>query len=129
MLQSVGPLSDSRRGETCIGIGLALLIAGSLWPNAPLVTAVALICLGATETTLGRFREKPALLPVIILHALAYTCLYALFVGATLHALAAASAASSNRLAMLDLMASVFPMALALKRILSVLCRPTVSRH
>jgi hypothetical protein len=116
---------DSRRGEAYIGLGLVVLIAGPWWPHAPFVTAMAIISLGATEITLARFRDKAALLPVAVLHGVAYTGLYGLFIGATLHT----SVAAISALATLDLIASVFPMAIALKRISSSVKQSTLSQH
>src|SRR5829696_1167542 len=96
-------LSDSPRGATYIGVGLAILVAGAWLPNAPFITAVAIISLGATEITLARFRDKAALLTVLILHGAAYTGLYGLFIGATFHTAAISSQLSPSRLAAIDL--------------------------
>jgi hypothetical protein len=121
--------SDARRGEAYIGLGLIVLIAGAWWPNAPFVTAAAIISLGATEITLARFRNKSALLPVAVLHGVAYTGLYGLFIGASLHTHAATPSASASGLATLDLIASTFPMAIALKRIWSSLWQSNPSQQ
>ena len=64
----------------------------TFWPGAPVVTAMAIIALGATETTLARFRGNGAFLPVVVLHSTIYASLYALFVGATLNSMNAHSA-------------------------------------
>jgi len=122
-------LFDARRGEAYIGLGLVVLIIASWWPNAPFVTAVAIISLGATEITLTRFRDKSALLPVAVLHGVAYTGLYGLFIGASLHTHAATPSASASGLATLDLIASTFPMAIALKRIWASLWQSTLSQQ
>ena len=106
-------------------MGLVVLTAGPWWPHAPFVTAMAIITLGATEIMLARFRDSAALLPVAVLHGVAYTGLYGLFIGATLHT----SAAALSALAMLDLIASAFPMAIALKRISGALRQSTLSQH
>jgi hypothetical protein len=121
--------SDARRGEAYIGLGLVVLIAGSWWPNAPFVTAAAIISLGATEITLARFRNKSALLPVAVLHGVAYTGLYSLFIGASLHTHSATPSVSAISLASLDLIVSTLPMAIALKRIWSSLWQSTLPRH
>jgi hypothetical protein len=121
--------TDARRGEAYIGLGLVVLIAGSWWPNAPCVTAVAIISLGATEITLARFRNKSTLLPVAVLHGVAYTGLYGLFIGASLHTHLATPSASASGLATLDLIASTFPMAMALKQIWASLWQSTLSQQ
>src|SRR6476660_9258823 len=121
--------SHARRGEAYIGLGLVVLIIASWWPNAPFVTAVAIISLGATEITLARFRNKSTLLPVAVLHSVAYTGLYGLFIGASLHTHAATPSASVSELATLDLIASAFPMAIALKRIWSSLWQSNLSQQ
>jgi hypothetical protein len=122
-------LSGAVRGETCIGLGLVILIAAAWWPDAPLVTAIAIIALGATHAMACRFRSSTAAVPVIILHGMTYALLYALFVGARLHTPTAAPSASVSGLVMVDLIASAFPMAFALKRICSSLWQSTLSQH
>ncbi|MEX2092022.1 MAG: hypothetical protein WD971_05060, partial [Pirellulales bacterium] len=68
---------------------------------------------GATGATVARFRETPALVPVLVLHVAIYGGMYALFVGATLHA-AARSDAGIGLPAAIDLAASLGPVAAAL---------------
>src|SRR5436190_6682292 len=69
-----------------IGIGLAVLVAAAWWPGAPVLTAMAVITLGASEATISRFRDRAESVTIMILHGATYTGLYILFVGAMLHA-------------------------------------------
>jgi hypothetical protein len=120
---------NASSGSALIGAGLAILFAATWWPNAPILTAVALITLGATQLTLARFHGMPAFVPLVVLHAATYFTLYALFVCATLHAVTASTASGMSGWTALDLAASVFPMAIALKRIASSLWQSTLSRR
>ena len=78
---------------------------------------------GATNATLARFQGSPALCPVLLLHAVTYLSLYALLIGATLHAAAAASTAGLGLGRSLDLAVSLLPMAVALQRMGGILSR------
>src|SRR6188472_1749086 len=122
-------LSGALNGETSIGLGLAILISAACWPGAPLVTAIAVIALGATDAMIFRFRASTAAAPLIVLHGMTYALLYALFVGATLHVPAAAPSASVSVFVVLDLIASAFPVAIALRRISSFLRQSALSRR
>jgi hypothetical protein len=104
-------------GPTAIATGLAILTAAILWPGVPVVTAMALAALGATSATLARFRGTAAILPIMLAHFAIYGSLYALFVGATLHAAASRSGPSLNVFTIVDLALSVFPLAIALERV------------
>ncbi len=117
------------RAEAYVGVGLAMLIAAVCWPGAPIVTAVAIVSLGATEATLARFRNTTALLPITIVHGATYAGLYGLFVSATLHAAGTTPAAAGPYAAVLDIAASVFPMGLAVRHISSGLLRPSRPRR
>jgi hypothetical protein len=121
--------SDPCRGEAYIGLGVAILIAAAWWPDAPVVTAMAIIALGATEVTVSRFRGSVAALPIVMLHGATYTLLYALFIGARLHGAGAASAAGITGFAAFDLAASFMPMAIALKHIASCLRQSIMPRR
>lgn len=80
---------------------------------------MAILSLGATNTTLDRFRGTPALVPIMLLHGVTYFGLYGLFIGTRLHAAAATSIAGPGLWTALDLAASLLPMAIALLRIAS----------
>jgi hypothetical protein len=82
---------------------------------------MAILGLGTTNATLTRFHRSAALCPVLLLHAATYLCLYALFLGATLHAAAAASTAGLGLWQSLDLAVSLLPMAVAAQRVTSAL--------
>lgn len=110
---------DTIRAERCIGLGLITLIAAPWLLIAPAVSAVALICLGTTEITTVRFRGKSTLKPILLLHAAVYTALYVIFVAVTLLALFAQHPAWLNVVAILDLIFSAFPMAIALRQIMT----------
>jgi len=122
-------LSRAVRGEIGIGLGLVILIAAAWWPDAPLVTAIAIIALGATDAMVSRFGGSKSAWPLMALHGTMYVMLYALFVGARLHASAAALTPGVCGLTMIDLVVSAFPMSIALKRIWSSLSQSTVSRN
>jgi hypothetical protein len=99
-----------------VGTGIATLFAAAWWPAAPVVTAMAVIALGATEITLSRYRGTTALLPVVILHGATYAALYGLFVGARLHAAGNSAMAGLNGFEAFDLALSLIPMAIAAQR-------------
>jgi hypothetical protein len=80
------PALNARWAPTLIAIGLAQLAAGIAWPTVPIVTALALVALGATLATIDRFRTSPVLPPVLLLHSAVYGSLYILFIGASFDA-------------------------------------------
>ena len=104
--------SAAIHGQVWIAAGLSILLAAAWWPMLPAVTGMALITLGATGTTIARFCGRPALAPVLFVHLAVYGGLYALFVGATLHAGSQASG-GVGLAAAVDLAASVGLMAAA----------------
>jgi hypothetical protein len=110
-------------GAPLIALGLAVLLASTWIPIAPVLTAMAILALGATNITLARFHGSPALYPVLLLHAGTYLTLYALFLGASLHATAAASTAGPDLWQVFDLAVSIIPMAAAAQRMGGMLSR------
>jgi hypothetical protein len=110
-------------GPRMIAVGLAILIAAAWIPELPVVTAVAILTLGATNAVIARFRASPALVAAVLLHAAAYVGLYALFIGATLYAGAHPSAHGLGASAICDLAVSTLPMAVALQRMATTLAR------
>jgi hypothetical protein len=82
---------------------------------------MAILALGATNAMLARFLGTPALCSVLLLHAATYLSLYALFLGATLHAAAAASTIGLDLWQSLDLAVSLLPMAVAAQRVTGAL--------
>ena len=116
-------LPSATAGPLLIAVGLAGLLASAWLPAVPVVTAMAILALGATDAMLVRFRHSPAFVPIILLHSAAYAALYGLFVGATLHATATAAGQGVNAWEALDLAASTLLMALALQRIGSAIRR------
>ena len=112
-------LPTADRAPNLIAVGLMMLFAAPWISAMPVVTAMAILALGATDATLARFRGAPAIVPVLLMHAATYIGLYSLFIGATLHAAAAASPAGLGLWAALDLAASSLPMAITLQHILS----------
>jgi hypothetical protein len=121
-------LSSDTFSPVWIGLGLTIVILGAFYPNAPVVTAIALISLGATEALVSRGHWPPSAVSLILLHSISYTLLYALFIGARLYTPAGTSAAPLTLLTSLDLVASTLPMAVALRRILACLRTATLSR-
>jgi hypothetical protein len=114
-LQRPGVASATCRAPALIALGIGVLLASAWWPAAPVVTAMAVVTLGATEATSARFRGKSAMMPAMIVHGATYAGLYGLFIGATLHA----STAGVGVWKLLDVAASFLPVALALLRILA----------
>jgi hypothetical protein len=122
-------MRNTQFSPVLIGIGLAILLAWAYWPNAPVVTAIAIIALGSTDVMIARFRGSVAALPIVVLHGMTYVLLYSLFVGARLHMPTAAPSSGLDRLSMLDLAVSTFPMTVALSRIFNCLRKLTLSRQ
>jgi len=112
-----------RYGPTAIAVGLAALVVAMIWPAVPAVTAMAVVALGATGVTTARFRAAPALVPTLLLHLAVYTGLYALSVGATLHAAATGSAGGVSETQAIDLAISIWPMVFTWWLVISVLQR------
>jgi hypothetical protein len=110
-------LLAAERAPILIAVGLFTLLAAAWLPAVPVVTAMAILALGATYATLARFRGTPAIVPVMLVHTAAYVTLYGLFLGAALHADTAATTAGLSLWAALDVAASAVPMAIALQRI------------
>lgn len=127
--QTVGNARNRAVAPTLIGVGLGLLIVAAWWPVAPVITAMAIVAFGTTDAMVSRFRDSAAALPIIVLHGMIYALLYALFVGARLHAPTAGPTPGLSSMAMLDLAASAFPMTVAISRILSCLGQSLLSRH
>jgi hypothetical protein len=112
-------IQSAERAPILIAVGLAMIVAAAWVPAMPVVTAMAILALGATDATLSRFRNTPAIVPILLMHAATYVGLYGLFIGATLHAAATASPGGLGIAAALDLAANSLPMAITLQRILS----------
>lgn len=116
-------LPPAERAPILIAAGLAMILAAAWVPAMPVVTAMAILTVGATEATLARFRGSPAVVPVLLMNVATYVSLYGLFIGATMHAAAAASPVGLGLWAALDLAASVLPMAVVLHRSAKTLSR------
>lgn len=101
-------------GPWLIAMGLSMLLASVMFPNFPAVTAMAIVTLGATQSTLARFRQSPALPTIMHFSAAVYLSLYVTFVCAVLYT-PAASVSALGLLGALDLAASILPMAIALQ--------------
>jgi hypothetical protein len=121
-------MRNTQLGPVLIGIGLAILFAAAYCPSAPVVTAMAIIALGATDVMASRFSASTAALPIMFLHGMTYLLFYALFVGARLHVPTSAPTPNVNIPALLDLAASAFPMTVAVSRIWSCLRQSLLSR-
>jgi hypothetical protein len=65
-----------------IAVGLSVLLAQIYWPVFPVVTAVALIALGATIVTIARLDRTASTRSGIAIHLFVYASLYLLFIGA-----------------------------------------------
>lgn len=113
---------------TWIAIGLALLLLGSFSPNAPIVTGLAIIATGATEATALRTRLSASTVPLMLIHGTTYATLYALFVGARLHAALAAPGTGASNFAVFDVAVSILPMVFAARQFSSSLRDSLLSR-
>ena len=82
---------------------------------------MSLVALGATAATLERCRRRPTPPAVLAAHTIIYGGLYLLFVGAVLHA-QARSPGGFGLLPAVDLAASLWPMAIALRLVSGPLC-------
>jgi hypothetical protein len=110
MLRPFSSQLHAQHGPALVAVGLAFLIVAAWWPAAPTTTAMALVALGATYSTVARFQGISA---IVVLHAIVYLTLYALFFGAACHAMAVQTGADAWRV--LDLAVSVWPMTLAMR--------------
>jgi hypothetical protein len=108
-------------GPRLIAIGLPILIAATWIPSLPVLTAMAVLALGTTYATLVRFRYSPLLVPVLVIHAATYATLYALFVGAALHAGSRAASSPFSLVDSLDLVLSWLFLVVAARQIWTVL--------
>lgn len=109
--------ANSPHGPTLIAVGLAVLLLSPWLPALPVVTAMALLTLGATFVTAQRFRGSPGYIPVMLLHATTYAALYGLFIAATLHAAGSATNTPVRSIVILDIAASMLPILTALRHI------------
>jgi hypothetical protein len=117
MVGSTESMPKRISGTTLIAAGMTLLGLAMCWPNLPVITAMALVALGATEVTLARYSGTRMAAAVLLLHAATYGGLYALFIGATLAAAATSPAGGISISTVLDLSISTIPAAAALRRI------------
>jgi prolipoprotein diacylglyceryltransferase len=108
---------NTLRGPGVIGAGIAMMIFASCCQGAAILTAVALITLGATQVTLARHRDTALLLPITILHLATYATLYALFLGATIHAANTNADRGIQWFVVLDVATSLVPLGLAAQRV------------
>jgi apolipoprotein N-acyltransferase len=83
----------------------------------PTVTAMTLVAYGATSATMARFRNSPEIMPIVLVHLAIYGGLYALFVGATLHAAFTGSGIGLSGVSVADILLSVGPLGFAWKRV------------
>ena len=111
----------SHLGAPLIAVGLALFILAIWLPAAPVVTAFSILTLGATNATIARFRNSPAITAALLLHSAIYASLYALFIGAILHAAVSTTPGALGAMPALDLAASIVPIAISLRRIATAL--------
>jgi hypothetical protein len=105
--------SPAQAATWLIGAGLVVLLAQTIWPALPALTAVAMIALGATNATIGRWLDNANLCRHLILSAVIYASLYLLFVGAVLDAAARTSFGRLELPQTMDLVMSVVVMAIA----------------
>jgi hypothetical protein len=95
------------------------VLAASSLCEFPPVAGMALVTLGATATTLDRFRSTAVRLPVVIAHSVVYGGLYLLFVAVVLQN--SASGRGIGPVAAVDLAASLGLIALAMNLVVGAL--------
>jgi hypothetical protein len=117
------------RGPTLIAFGLTLLLASTIVPAVPAVTAMAIVAWGATQSSVARFGRSPALATVMLVHGGIYLSLYATFVCAVLYAPASTPQQALGWPAAFDLAMSVVPMSFALQAIGAALQTAAESRQ
>jgi hypothetical protein len=110
-------------------VGLALLTASTFWPRTPVITALAMITIGATDLTIQRFRESAAYLPVMLLHALTYTGLYGIMAGARIHAAASSPYSGVSGWLLADFACSIVPIWLAIRACIAALQESIVPKY
>jgi hypothetical protein len=98
-----------------------MLAAGAYLSTVPVVTAMAIVALGATGATVGRSRTSSAAITVIAGHLFVYVNLYLLFVGAVCHAAVQGPETGVSFLQALDMGVSVVPMALVVRKSLTAI--------
>jgi hypothetical protein len=121
---SIRSIADSESGNLApasIAIGLGVLLAGAAFTVVPVVTAMSLVALGANLEAIRRLRNAKSRSPFIAAHLFTYASLYLVFVGAVFHAAMAAGQDGLAFLQKLDLVVSVGPMALAVRKALTAL--------
>jgi hypothetical protein len=96
-------------GPVLIAVGLGLLIADGYCRAMPVISAVAIIALGATRVVGLRFGNSPARQALVAAHLVVYSSLYLLFVGAVIHAAFVKPAAGLSILQAMDLTTSALP--------------------
>jgi hypothetical protein len=74
------------RAPGWIGLGLTLVLCSFAWPLAPVGSGLAFVALGATQAMQARLQQAQVSAAWLVVHTLVYASLYALFVGAALHA-------------------------------------------
>ena len=112
-----------------VSLGLTLLIASSFWARTPVITAIAIVTLGATDLTIQRFRRSTAYLGVIVLHAITYTGLYGTMVGARIHASASSPYPGMIAWLVADFTCSILPICLAARACLAALQESIVPKY
>lgn len=104
-------------GPLLIAIGLALLLASAWLPALPLITAMAILTLGATLATIDRFAGSRAFAAILLLHGATYALLYGLFIAATLHASFDGTHTPTGTATRIDLALSTLPILIAVRHI------------
>lgn len=97
------------------------MLAALKWQGVPVVTAMALIALGASIATISRFQCAGRFRAAVGANLFIYTSLYLLFIGAICHAATSGSREGLDLLQSADLVISIAPMAIAVRLAFAVL--------
>jgi hypothetical protein len=109
----IAPVAARRdRGPAFLALGLLILLLANNMPAAPVVTGMSLVALGATCTFVARTSCSCRHRSMVAIHAAVYANLYVVFVGAVSHAAITGPHHGLSWLQVVDLVLSVFPMAL-----------------
>ncbi len=108
-----------RVGPVLIAAGLAILLAASVIQNLPVATGYALVAMGATHSTIGRYRGVPALRCMLLLNFFTYACLYVLLLCAVCDLVSRKAGTGVGLAQPLDIGISALVMVLVARRCLS----------
>jgi hypothetical protein len=112
---------DENWNPRLIAIGLGVLLIAVYWPATPVVSAMALIALGATGATVPRMLGLSTAMLLLIVHLFVYSSLYLLMFGSVCHSARSGMPQAGLSLTLIDVALSLWPMSLAVRRVLAAI--------